>query len=349
MLVREHVKAGHDVSIIASTESYGENKKVTYLEPSEYMGSDGASVKRIPYSTFLPKPIMKKIRIHPGVYEELDRLKPDVIMFHGMCGFELLTVSRYVKRNPRVKFYADCHEDKYNSATSFLSRNTLYRLFYVPIINISKKYIDKVLYLTHEAKIFCYEIYGLKEKQLEFFPLGGVVYPDDYYAKVRNKKRAELNILPSETVFFQSGKFDAKKKLLESIISFSKVKNKKFKYYIAGDVQEDIKSEFYSLLEADPRIKFLGWVNSTELIELLCMADVYVQPGSQSATMQMSLAARCAIILDDVPSHRHIFRDNGFLVKTNEDLFSAFVEFEKDPTQIPLMSENSYGFKHKVT
>ena len=344
MLVREHVKAGHDVTIIASTETFGDSKNVIYFEPSEYMGSDGCRVKRLPYRKFLPKAIMRKLRIHPGLYRELNELSPDIIMFHGMCGFELLTVARYIKNNPSVKFYADCHEDKYNSATSFLAKNTLYKFFYSPIISLCHKYFDKVLYITHESKIFCNEVYKLSDDILEFFPLGGVVYSDDHYKQVRNQKRIMLNIQSHETVFFQSGKFDTKKKLLQSIESFSKIKNINFKYYIAGDVQEDIKSEFYRLLEADPRIQFLGWVNSEELIKLLCMSDVYVQPGSQSATMQMSLAARCAVILDDVPSHRHIFTGNGFLVKTDENLTSAFSKFGKDPTLIHSMSENSYEF-----
>ena len=41
-----------------------------------------------------------------------------------------------------------------------------------------------------------------------------------------------------------------------------------------------------------------------ELNDLLCGTDVYLQPGTQSVTMQNSLCARCAVVIDDVPSHR---------------------------------------------
>lgn len=344
MLVRRHVDVGHDVTVIASTETFSDNKTITYQKPSVYMGSDGARVVRLPYRKFLPQKVMRKLRMHPGLNEELNRLKPDVIMFHGMCGFELLTVTNYIKRNPSIRFYADCHEDKYNSATNFLAKNILYRCFYIPIIRVCNKYIDKVFYITHESKLFCNEVYDLDDNNLEFFPLGGVVHSDQCYEGIRNESRSKLKIQPSDTVFFQSGKFDAKKRLLQSIKSFSKTAGTNLKYIIAGDVQDELQKEFYGLLEADSRIVFLGWVNSEELIDLLCMADVYVQPGSQSATMQMSIAARCAVILDDVPSHRHIFRDNGFLVKTDEDLSSAFSKFEKASALIQSMSENSYEF-----
>jgi len=344
MLVRQHVEAGHDVTVIASTETFSANKIIAYQEPSTYIGSDGARVIRLPYRKFLPRRVMSKLRMHPGLREELNRLKPDVIMFHGMCGFELLTVTNYIKKNPSVRFYADSHEDKYNSATSYFSKNTLYKFFYIPIIKLCKKYIDKVFYITHESKLFCKEMYGLSDSDLEFFPLGGVVYPDAQYETIRKDMRIKLKIKSTDIVFFQSGKFDAKKKLIESIKSFSKTTGLDLKYFIAGDVQEELEPEFYRLLEIDPRIKFLGWVNSEELIDLLCMADVYVQPGSQSATMQMSLAARCSVIIDDVPSHKHIFRNNGFLVNTDGELFSAFSEIANAPDLINKMSEQSYAF-----
>lgn len=347
MLVKEHVAAGHEVLVIASTETYGADKNLCYVEPTEYMGQDNARVIRLPYRFLLSHFLMKKVRSYGGVYQLLEDFKPDVIMFHGMCGFELLTVARYVKNNPAVKLYADSHEDFNNSARNFITLNTLYRLFYVPIIWFSKKYINKVFYITYETKEFCEQVYKLKEEQLEFFPLGGVIYNDKVYDSTRNEKRKEFNVNDDEIVFFQSGKFDAKKKLLESITSFSKVKNNNFKYIIAGSIAEELKDEFDRLIKQDHRISFMGWIESDTLIALLCMADVYVQPGSQSATMQMSLAARCAVILDKVPSHQHIFSHNGFLVQSNAELDQAFEAISKNPAILIDMQKNSHAFAKK--
>jgi len=74
------------------------------------------------------------------------------------------------------------------------------------------------------------------------------------------------------------------------------------------------------------------------------MCDVYVQPGSQSATMQMALAARCAVILDDVPSHRHIFCENGFLVNSHCTLDKAILGCIQSPLTVFGMQSKSYQF-----
>lgn len=347
MLVRKHVEMGHDVLVLASTETYGDAKTLTYVEPKAYIGSEGALVDRIPYCRFIPHILSKKLRVHPDIYKKLEAFKPDVIMFHGLCGWELLTVAKYVKKNSKSIFYADSHEDFYNSARSFLSRAFLYGLYYKPIIQFSKRYINKFLYITDETRLFCKSVYGLHDNQLEFFPLGGEVLDDARYYEKRNIKRKSLLIKDGDIVFFQSGKFDSKKKLIESLNAFSRVRSKSFKYVIAGSVDPTISYEFENCLKTDSRIVFLDWVDSDELLNLLCMADVYVQPGSQSATMQMSLAARCSVILDDVPSHRHIFCENGFLVKNQQDLVSSFAHIENSPSMLASMSENSFNFAKK--
>lgn len=344
MLVKEHVKSGHDVLVLASTETFNENKVLSYVEPFDYMGSDGARVIRLAYRSFLPHYVMTKLRMHSKVYRILEDFKPDIIMFHGMCGFELLTVAQYVKKNPETIFYADSHEDFNNSARTFMAVNSLYRLYYYPIIRLSKKYIEKVFYITYETRDFCKKIYRLSDEQIEFLPLGGSVLSDNEYNLIRQDKRNNMGISPDEIIFFQSGKFDKKKKLLESVSSFSKIENDNFKFIVAGSLDKEIESDFKKLLAKDSRITYIGWVESDELLELLCMCDVYVQPGTQSATMQMSVSARCPVILADVPSHQHSFYENGFLVGSTGQLTNAFKEISNNPDILNRMSENSFTY-----
>lgn len=344
MLVREHINAGHEVIVVASTETFNENGEISYLDPSEYLGHDGAKVIRLPYRSFLPIKVMKKLRMHPRVYKILDNFEPDIVMFHGMCGFELITVALYAKRNSEVIFYADSHEDFNNSARNLLSRNTIYKFFYNPLIRFSKKHINKVFYITYETKLFCQKIYKLEDKQLEFLPLGGKLLDDINYIRLREQKRKNMNLESDDIVFFQSGKFDQKKKLLESLISFSEIKDDNFKFIVAGSIDKKIEFDFKKLLAKDSRVTYIGWVESDELLELLCMCDVYVQPGSQSATMQMSVSARCPVILADVPSHRHSFYENGFLIDSTEQLINAFKEISDNPSILNEMSENSFDY-----
>lgn len=344
MLVRKHADAGHEVLVLASTETYNGDGQLTYVDPSTYFGSDGALVKRLPYRWALPSAISRKLRCYSSVYDELCKFSPDVIVFHGLTSLDLLTVSRYAAKNPHVVLYADSHEDHNNSAKSFFSRLLLYRFFYRPVIKLSLKNITKILYITYETKLFCNDIYGLSDKSLEFFPLGGDVVCDHRYSTLRGEGRLDFGVGDDEVVFFQSGKFDKRKKLIETLRALAKIENRNIKLLLAGVMDDQVTAACSPLIESDDRVIFLGWVGSNELMNLLCLSDVYVQPGSQSATMQMALAARCAVVLDDVPSHRETLQSRGILVGSQEELADALATLAQSPSVVREMQELSYEY-----
>ena len=211
MLIKAHVDAGHDVLVAASTESFDESGNLTYVESASYMGGEGAKVVRLPYRSFISSFIARKIRSYKGLYELLNEFSPDVILFHGLTSFDLLVVSAYAKKYPHVTLYADSHEDFNNSARGIISRLFLYKLFYKPILDFSKKYIKKIFYITLETKDFCMQVFSLDETLLEFLPLGGVIPDDEEYSKYRKEFRYKHGVVEEEIVFCQTGKFDANK------------------------------------------------------------------------------------------------------------------------------------------
>lgn len=339
-LVREHVADGHEVLVVASTESYVDNLSLGYVAAGEYMGSDGAKVIRLPYVGPVPFFLKKKLRIHPGVSEILRSFSPDVIMFHGLCGWELLTAAQYKRDNPHVRLYVDSHEDANNSAVGKLSQ-LLHRYYYRPIIQRALPSIDKVLCISLETIDFCKRQYAIADQDMEFFPLGGYIADDVTFQANRREVRAELDLQEDHTVFLQSGKFDNKKKLVESLTAFAATRSEKLRFLIIGRVHESIEQQVTQLSSADPRVQYLGWRTADELYRLLCAADVYVQPGSQSATMQMSLCARRPVVIADVPSHEPFVKGNGWKVSNQEQLTNAFVSIEKDPSVLEEMSQRS--------
>lgn len=325
MLVREHVRAGHEVLVLASTENFDAQGRLSYCSPERYRGVDGADVVRLPYRNFGWHAISKKVRAYPDVYRYLCEFSPDVILFHGACAWELLTVVRYKKKHPSVKLYVDSHEDFNNSARNALSKNLLHGLFYRSIFRRSIPFFEKALCISIETMEFIRSFYGCPEDKLEYFPLGGTIVQDSVYEAVRANVRDKYHLKPNELLFFQSGKFDQKKKLVESITAFRQLPYvENVKYFIAGVLQGDVKSQVETLLAGDKRITFLGWKDADELFRLLCAADVYVQPGSQSATLQNSICCRCAVIVDDVSSHYPFVKGNGWLVNDEERLVDAF-------------------------
>jgi len=325
MLVREHVRAGHDTLVIASTENYDENGILCYGQQGDYIGSDGARVLRVPYRKLGPHFLQRKLRYYEGVYKELSYFKPDVIIFHGACAWELLTVVRYKKNNPLVRLYVDSHEDFHNSGRNFLSKNILHRFFYKSIFNASLPYIDEVLCISIESMEFMGSFYGCSQDKMKYFPLGGNIFNDIDFNNNRAFIRNKLKISDNALVFFQSGKFDSKKKLIESLQAFISLPYEKdIKFIIAGVLQNEIKDKAQKLLNADDRIQFLGWVDSESLLQILCASDVYVQPGSQSATLQNSICCRCAVIVDDVPSHYPFVKGNGWMINNSLSLSESF-------------------------
>ena len=340
-LVRQHVMDGHDVVVIASTEVFDENRQLNYRAPGEYMGTDGARVIRLPYRRGLPHGVMKKLRMHPGVEDLLMREAPDVILFHGLCGWELLAVKRYKARRPAVRVFVDSHEDFNNSARSFVSKHLLHASYYRPILHRALSSIEKVLCISTETMDFVRDFYKVPPERMEFYPLGGQILSDDDYVQLRATGRRRHGVANDQILFVQSGKMDHSKKLVEALHAFSKTVDDQFRFIVAGHIHEDIASEVDQLMRNDPRIQFIGWQSSEQLRELLCSADVYVQPGTQSATMQMSLCCRCAVVLDDVPSHQPYIDQNGWLIGPKVTLENVFSEISRHPEALPTRSARS--------
>jgi 1,2-diacylglycerol 3-alpha-glucosyltransferase len=322
-LVKQHVQDGHEVLVIASTETHSAEGKVTYITPREYQSVEGARVIRIPYSRILPKKLMRKLRMHNGLRKLLDSFRPEVILFHGTCGWELLTVTQYVKNNPETLFYVDSHEDKYNSGRTWLSKELLHKQYYGKILRCVAPFVRKVLCYSKESMAFVEETYLISREQLELFPLGGIPIPDDEYELRRTVTRKELSLNDGQTLIVQSGKLTRRKKILESLAAFKSIENKNLRFIIVGVIEKAIENEVIARIEADERVRFLGWQSFEELTNTLCAADIYLQPGTQSVTMQQSLCCRCAVVLDDVPSHHMYVQGNGWLVERDGTLESV--------------------------
>ncbi len=313
-LVRQHIADGHDVLVIASTETHSDEGKLTYTNPADYIGVEGARVIRITYRKFMPEVVMRKLRMHIGLRDLLNTFRPEVILFHGTCGWELLTTASYVKANPSVSLYVDSHEDRYNSARNWLSRELLHRQYYGRILRFVLPRIKKVLCYSPESIDFVESTYFIHRKKLELYPLGGRPIPDDEYASRRDATRATRGIADDQVLIVQAGKQTSRKKILDSLTAISSNENNKLRFLVAGNIDSSILDEVTTGINSDDRIHFLGWKSFDELTDLLCAADIYLQPGTQSVTMQHSLCCRCTVILDDVPSHQMYVKQNGWLI-----------------------------------
>lgn len=340
-IVRQNVLDGHVVEVLASTEILGPDGKLRHAEPLRYMGSDGAMVERIPYRRLAPIAVMAKLRMHPGVYARIEAFRPDVILFHCACGWEISTAARYVGHHPEVTLYVDSHEDFVNSARGAISKWGLHFLYYRTILRRSLPRISKVLPVSVSCLEFLRDFYGVPADKLELYPLGGFVPDHAEYAVVRATTRTELGVLDGEVLIVQSGKIDATKKLCEALDAFRSVDDPALRFVVPGMILADVAERVQQQVAADPRVRLLGWKSPDELRAILCAADVYCQPGTQSATMQMSIACRCAVLLDDISSHIPYMDGNGWLVGKRIGLAGVFRKISEKKNELSAMQERS--------
>lgn len=319
-LVRQHVDEGNEVLVVASTDIFDSLGYTTYCNPASYVGDEGAQVIRLPYRRWLPHPVGKRIRSFPGVREILADFSPDAIIFHGSSAWELLTVSRYVRDNPRVIFHIDSHADAVNSGRGWLSRSLLHRHFYGPILRQAMHWSGPLLCVSTSVMDFARDVYGVPAERLEFYPLGGRISDKERRSRLRTQTRDQLGLPEEAILIVQSGKQNRLKKLPRSLRALASVPNPDLRLVVAGVLQEDIREECEALIAADPRVTFLGWQEADSLTALLCAADVYLQPGTQSATMQHSLCCGCAVILDRIPAHQPYIEGNGWLITSEIEL-----------------------------
>jgi 1,2-diacylglycerol 3-alpha-glucosyltransferase len=322
-LARVHVEAGHDVLIVASTETLDTVGNLGYTKPTSYVGAEKARVIRLPYTRWMPHRISKKVRSYPGLRKLLEDENPDVIFFHGFSGWALLPVAAYVRRHPEVVFNVDSHEDLANSARSRASR-FVHEQFYGRIARRVRDVAAPILCVTTTTIDFVENLYGYARKDLEFFPLGGHIQSPEEHAARRSAARDEYGILADQVLLLQTGKMGAEKRLVESLEAFAKIDGPHMRLILAGSIHPAIAQRANQLIAADNRVTFVGWKGVEGLGDLLSAADVYVQPGSQSSTMQLSLCAGCAVILNRVSSHVPYVNGNGWLVSGNEELLAAF-------------------------
>ena len=338
-LVREHVSLGHDVTVIASTENYIDGK-LGYVQPSTYEGSDGAKVIRLPYSGKFPEVVARKLRIHSDFLDRLTAEAPDVVMFHGVCSWEIRNIVKFSLSNKHVRVWYDTHTDSNNSMMSLPSK-LLHKLFYIPVFKSVSRHIEKVLCISYETRDFLVEKYGYPLERCQFFPLGGEIISDSEYLSLRSKGRGSLGVSDEHRLFVQTGKMTSRKKLIESLSAFTQLENENIRFVIAGVFDDEVEAQALKIIESDARISFLGWCNNEELKELLCSADFYVQPGTQSATMQMSMCMRCAVIIDDVPSHEPYVKGNGWLLNSELTLLDTLKRAAEDES-LEKLQQNSF-------
>ena len=255
-----------------------------------------------------------------------------------------MTVASYIRRNPSVRLFADCHEDSNNSARTWASRELLHKLFYKPIFRQCVNQIHEVLCITVESLDFAIGFYGSPRAKTRLYPLGCTIEPLEELSRRRADFRARHGFTDNEIVITQTGKLDHTKRLVSALQAFCTNPSPALKFVIAGRMTDDVKTECMPLIQNDSRIIDLGWQSTDELRSVLAGADCFLQPFGQTVTTQMAMGYGCVILAQDLPSHRWLVGDNGCLFKDSNELAHVFKWVVENQLKLDQLQQKTLQF-----
>ena len=143
--------------------------------------------------------------------------------------------------------------------------------------------------------------------------------------EIQRKILIEKMKFPEDVVIFShSGKLAKEKKTAELLRAFSASADDKMRLLIFGSIPEEQKKELTLLMQKDARVHFLGWKSGLEIIDLLNATDMYLQPGSQSATSQTALCCGCAEVVAPTLSYREMYGDAVIYADSQGELEEVF-------------------------
>ena len=312
ILPKFHKLQGHDVRILASTETYIDNKKLGYTNSGVYINENGIEVKRINYIKWLPFRLTTKLRIYVGVKEVLESFEPDIIFIHNTQFASILEIAEYCKKTKNVKVFADSHTDFVNSGKNWVSRNILHRIIYRYFTKRIEPYVIKFFGTLPSRNVFLKNEYKVPSSKIELLELGA----DDSIYNLEKKKEIRISfcnkhdINPENFIISSGGKIDNRKNihiLLEAFVSAGKPNTT---LIIFGEPDDEM-APLINKYRGNKGIIFTGWLNDIEIYNVLLSADLAVFPGTHSVLWEQSVGVGLPCIFKKWEGIQHVNLGNN--------------------------------------
>jgi len=282
ILPRYHKLMGHEVKIVASTESFDKNGLITYIEPKRYTNEDGIEVVRLPYVKYLPDKVVKKLRRYKGLWEELLDFEPEFIFIHDIQFLDIDIIRKYAKTH-EVKIVADCHADFSNSARNFISKYILHGLIYKHCAQLIEPYVTKFYGVLPARVDFLKNVYKLPAKKVDLLVMGSedVKAEEAMDSERISENRSKYGVDSSDFLIVFGGKIDKyKTQVLMLMDAVNTMPDLSVKLLVFGSIVPDMKEAVEK--RCSDRVKYLGWATSDQSYDYFGMADVVCFPGRHS-------------------------------------------------------------------
>lgn len=346
VLPRMHMAQGHDVRILASCETYIDHQKLGYTEPGTYLNEDGIPVTRLPYVSFLPLTVGKKLRLYPGIRDYLEAYRPEFVFLHDA---QFLSIGRFVaykKKYPETVIVADGHSDYMNSARSFVSKNILHKMIYRPFIRMADPFISRYYGTLPSRVSFFHEMYGINEDKLAFLPMGvddaklvGLSHEEERAALVKR-----FGLKDTDFLIATGGKFDrAKRSIVELIKAVNGINGAAL--LVFGSFADEVKAEVEACLTE--KIRLLGWLDEESSTKVLIGSDLAVYPYLHSTLWEQTAGIGTPLLVKCMDGFQHI-NVNGncaFLKSCKEtDIAQGVLECMRKSLEMHTAAQSSRAF-----
>lgn len=283
MIAKYHVSFGYDVTVITNQWVYDHEGNYIKTDKTEEVDRWGVKIVRIPIKH--DKPYTYKLKRYIGLYDNINKIQPDIIFLHSSQIMDVDDIIRYKKEHPEVKLYVDNHCDYSNSATNWLSKYILHGIVWKHSAQKLDPYVEKFYGVLPARVDFMTERYKISKNRVELLVMG----MDDEKAEaadnpqIKEQTRKKLGYAADDFVVITGGKIDhAKRQTLLLIEAVHKIQNPKLKLLVFGSVVDDMKEQLVSMCAADERIQYIGWLQADDTYPYFAASDLAVFPGRHS-------------------------------------------------------------------
>jgi glycosyltransferase involved in cell wall biosynthesis len=348
-LVREYVKAGHDVMVLAPLDdevfSYYQGRRHSGNKIVETEISENLKLVRFPYRKFSNQ----KFDPLKGMAPYLHDFEPEIIFVHGLS-FNLRDCVRYHKSKPRCRLIMDFHGDFSNSGRTWLSRNLLHKLIKRRLVRKYSKYIDQIYAITPTSQDFLVRMYGFSPNDIKLLPLGGdlVVVDAQRASGARGRVRAALGLSLTDFVVFTGGKLEPFKKTDELINAVRLLEDQDIHLVVVGSVPNhfpEYSTYLSELASSTPKVHMAGWLELDEMTAHMLAADCAVFPAGQSVVWQQAIVSGLPLIVGELPGQSVAYLNRGNIIPLKSDnlesheLARVLVELKRDPKRRAAMAK----------
>ena len=319
MLAKYHVRQGHDVTVIASLFTFGENGEGRWLDaPSSYQASDGYRVIRLGFK----KPLKwnRFFRHYEGLYAALEETDPDVIFSHNVSYGDTGVVARYLNAHPKVRLFADNHADFVNSAKNRLSRRILHPVIWRHYAQKLVPYLVKCYGVTPMRCRFLKEMYHIPSPLVEYLPMGvdDDLIPADRIAS-RRSFREEHHIPQDAFVVVTGGKIDRLKNTHVLLDALEKMDDPSVHLLLCGVLTPEMMY-LKERIERNASVHDMGWCDAARVMACMNASDLACFPGTHSTLWEQAVGLGLPGVFKRWPEMEHVNVNGNCLFVKGEDV-----------------------------